>query len=135
MNSVCIVGNLTADPELRHTASGAAVCNMRIAVNDRRREGDEWVDVPYFFNVTAWSGLAERCAEWLTKGKKIGVTGKLTWREWESQDGQKRQTVEINAFNIDFLTPRGDTSMTLDTEPVTAPVFAGRANPDDDIPF
>ena len=135
MNSVCIVGNLTADPELRHTPSGAAVCNMRIAYNDRRKdETGNWSDVPYYFNVTAWGNTAERCSEWLSKGKKIGVTGKLTWREWESQDGTKRQAVEINAFQIDFLTPRSETPQQTSMED-SAPVFGGAASVDDDIPF
>jgi single-strand DNA-binding protein len=107
---------------------------MRIAVNDRRKDGDDWVDVAYYFNITAWGNLAERCAEWLTKGKKVGVTGKLTWREWESEAG-KRQAVEVNAFQIEFLTPRSESQQTLETAGVAAPVFGGSKPADDDIPF
>lgn len=136
MNQVAIIGNLTRDPELKHTPSGAAVCDMRVAVNDRRKDGDEWVDVPYFFNVTAWQTLGERCAQYLSKGKRVGVTGKLTWREWEASDGSKRQSVDIVAFAVDFLTPKGEegsssggSSSTYADEPrVDGPV-------DDDIPF
>ena len=109
MNAVQIIGNLTRDPELRHTPSGTAVCSLRIAVNDRQKRNEEWVEVPFYFDVTVWGKQGENCAQWLTKGKKIGVSGKLAWREWEAQDGSKRQAVEIVAAQfggVDFLTPK-----------------------------
>ena len=137
MNQVSLIGNLTRDPELRHTPSGTAVCNMRIAVNDRRKRGEEWVDVPYYFNVTVWGRTGENCAQYLVKGQKIGVQGKLTWREWES-DGATRQAVEIEVGmggNVDFLTKPGDGGNgSAPRETVAAP--AGQSTfPDDDIPF
>jgi single-strand DNA-binding protein len=136
MNSVTLIGNLTRDPELRQTPGGTSVCQMRIAVNDRKKDGDEWVDVPYYFDVVAWGRKAENCAQWLTKGKKIGVQGKLTWREWQAQDGTNRQSVEINAFEIDFLTPRdsdggGSSNQFVPTGGYSQD-FSGA---DDDIPF
>lgn len=136
MNSVNIIGNLTRDPELRHTPGGSPVCNMRIAVNDRRKVGETWEDVPYYFDVTVWGSQAERCAEYLAKGRKIGVSGKLTWREWESNEGAKRQAVEITAFQVDFLTPRdSDGGSPREQEYVGAGVSSGQLAPDDDIPF
>jgi single-strand DNA-binding protein len=140
MNSVCIVGNLTRDPELRHTPSGAAVANLGVAVNDRRKINDEWQDVPYFFDVTVWGNAADNCAQYLVKGNKVGIQGKLTWRQWEAQDGSKRSKVEIEALpgGVTFLTPKNGSggAYTPPGEPAGAdhaPDFAGGT--DDDIPF
>ena len=103
INSVVLVGNLTKDPELRHTPSGTAVTTLRLAVNDRIKRGEEWQDAAYYFDVTVWGRDAENCAQYLAKGRPVGVQGKLTWREWDAQDGTKRQSVEVTASNIQFL--------------------------------
>lgn len=103
INSVVLVGNLTRDPELRHTPSGTAVTTLRIAVNDRVKRGEEWQDAAYYFDVTVWGRDAENCEKYLAKGRPIGVQGKLTWREWDAQDGTKRQSVEVTASTIQFL--------------------------------
>jgi single-strand DNA-binding protein len=108
INSVVLVGNLTRDPELRHTPSGTAVTTLRIAVNDRVKRGEEWQDAAYYFDVTVWGRDAENCAQYLSKGRPVGVQGKLTWREWDAQDGTKRQAVEVTANNIQFLGGRAD---------------------------
>lgn len=102
MNSVHIIGNLTRQPELRFTPNGKAVTNMTVAVSDRFNKENT-----YFFDVVVWNKTAELCAEWLDKGKKVGVTGRLTTRTYEMQDGQKRKVTEIVADEIDFLTPKG----------------------------
>jgi single-strand DNA-binding protein len=106
INSVVLVGNLTKDPELRHTPSGTAVTTLRLAVNDRIKRGEEWQDAAYYFDVTVWGRTAENCAQYLAKGRPVGVQGKLTWREWEAQDGSKRQSVEVTANNVQFLGSR-----------------------------
>ena len=98
INSVVLVGNLTRDPELRHTPAGTAVTTLRIAVNDRVKRGEEWQDAAYYFDVTVWGRTAENCAQYLSKGRPVGVQGKLTWREWDAQDGTKRQSVEVVAW-------------------------------------
>ena len=103
INIVALVGNLTRDPELRHTPSGTAVTTLRIAVNDRVKRGEEWTDAAYYFDVTVWGRTAENCAQYLAKGRPVGVQGKLTWREWDAQDGTKRQAVEIIAENTQFI--------------------------------
>ncbi len=108
INSVVLVGNLTKDPELRHTPSGTAVTTLRVAVNDRVKRGEEWTDAAYYFDVTVWGRTAENCAQYLAKGRPVGVQGKLTWREWDAQDGTKRQAVEIIADNVQFLGSRTD---------------------------
>lgn len=146
MNSVHLIGNLTRDPELNHTAGGHAVCNMRLAVNDRYKDDSgQWTDRPYYFNVTVWGNHGEACAQYLVKGNKVGVSGKLTWREWEdASTGAKRQAVDITAFQVDWLTPKGERSERSGGEDDFVPAGAGTStaggdfdpgSSDDDIPF
>jgi single-strand DNA-binding protein len=110
INRVVLVGNLTRDPELRHTPSGMAVCSLRIAVNTRRKDGStgEWTEKPNYFDITVWGNQGESCAQYLAKGRPIAVDGRLEWREWDAQDGTKRQAVEIIADSVQFLGGRGD---------------------------
>jgi single-strand DNA-binding protein len=107
INRVVLVGNLTRDPELRHTPSGTALCKLRIAVNTRQKDGatGEWGDKPNYFDVTVWGSQGENCAQFLAKGRPVGIDGRLEWREWE-QEGVKRQAVEIIADNVQFLGSR-----------------------------
>jgi single-strand DNA-binding protein len=108
VNVVVITGNLTRDPELRHLGSGTAVCKLRVAVNSRRKDGQtgEWVDKPNYFDVTVWGAQGENCANYLNKGRPVAVEGRLDWREWEDQGGNKRQSVEIIANTVQFLGSR-----------------------------
>ena len=93
INRVIITGNLTSDPELRSLQSGTAVCKLRVAVNSRRKDqSGEWVDKPNYFDVTVWGAQGENCATYLSKGRPVAVDGRLDWREWEAQDGDKRQS-------------------------------------------
>ena len=109
INRVVLVGNLTKDPELRHTPSGTAVCSLRIAVNSRRRdESGQWVDKPNYFDVSIFGNQAESSAQYLSKGRPVGIDGRLDWREWEAQDGSKRQAVQIIAESVQFLGGRDD---------------------------
>ena len=109
INRVVLVGNLTRDPELRHTPSGTAVCNLRLAVNTRRKdETGQWVDKPNYFDITVWGNQGERCAQYLSKGRPVGVDGRLEWREWETPEGNKRQAVDVVADTVQFLGGRGD---------------------------
>ena len=104
INWVVLVGNLTRDPELRHMPSGTAVCKLRIAVNTRQKDAQgNWGDKPNYFDVTVWGNQGESCAQFLSKGRPVGVDGRLDWREWEAQDGTKRQAVEIIADSVQFL--------------------------------
>ena len=107
VNVVVITGNLTQDPELRHLGSGTAVCELRVAVNSRRKDGNEWVDKPNFFNVVVWGAQGENCAQYLSKGRPVAIEGRLDWREWEAKDGGgKRQAVQIVANTVQFLGSR-----------------------------
>jgi single-strand DNA-binding protein len=153
INVVVITGNLTQDPELRHTGGGTPVCELRVAVNSRRKDGatGEWVDKPNYFNVTVWGAQGENCANYLSKGRPVAVEGRLDWREWEAKDGGgKRQAVQIVANSVQFLgsrdgggggggngngfTPQTDTPAdTSDYD--AAPAGGGGGGGDDDIPF
>jgi single-strand DNA-binding protein len=109
INRVVLVGNLTRDPELRHTPGGTPVCSLRVAVNDRKRdESGNWVDAPNYFSISVFGNQAENCAQYLSKGRPVGVDGKLRWREWQAQDGTKREAVEVVADSVQFLGGRGE---------------------------
>jgi single-strand DNA-binding protein len=102
MGQVTIVGNLTDDPELRYTPNGAAVAKFRVAVNRRYKDqSGEWKDGDTsYFTVNAWRSLAENVAESLTRGANVIVVGRLQQRSWETQDGDKRTVIEIEADEV-----------------------------------
>jgi single-strand DNA-binding protein len=105
LNQVLLVGRLTRDPELRHTAGGTPVTNFTLAINKRYRDpSGELKEEASFINVVAWQKLAELCAENLRKGSPGLVEGRLTSRSWETQDGQKVNVVEVRARRVQFLT-------------------------------
>jgi single-strand DNA-binding protein len=146
INRVVLVGNLTRDPELRHTPSGTAICKLRVAVNSRQKDAatGEWGEKPNYFDVTVWGNQGESCAQYLSKGRPVGIDGRLDWREWEDkQTGQKRQAVEIIADSVQFLGSRGEGGgeqgqyiPSSDVAPDRGD-FAptGASATDDDIPF
>lgn len=160
INRVILVGNLTRDPELRNLPSGMAVLNIRLAVNTRRKDGQsgEWMDEPNYFNVTVFGNRGEALSRFLSKGSRIGVDGRLRWREWQAQDGAKREAIEIVADDIQMLDSRasgegggsyggsaGQSSgggRERPAQPAAAPAQANPSAPDpwagsddDDIPF
>ena len=107
INRVIITGNLTRDPELRSTAAArrSAACASRSTAAARTTTG-QWVDKPNYFDVTVWGAQGENCAQYLAKGRPVAVDGRLNWREWEAQDGAKRQSVDIIADSVQFLGSR-----------------------------
>ncbi|MDP3143136.1 MAG: single-stranded DNA-binding protein [Candidatus Omnitrophota bacterium] len=123
LNKVLLIGNLTRDPELRYTPSGVAVVNLRLAVNRRYRDkNQEQKEEVCFITVTAWDKQAEVCNQYLSKGRSIFVEGRLQSRSWETNDGQKRNVIDIRAERIQFLGPgKGATpSNAPETEDVTS---------------
>lgn len=104
INRVVLVGRLTADPELRALPSGAAVCELRLACNGVRKDADgEYVEKPNFFSVIVFGSQAESVHRYTSRGRRVGVDGRLRWREWETAEGLKRQTVEVVASSVQFL--------------------------------
>jgi single-strand DNA-binding protein len=146
INVVVITGNLTRDPELRNTSTGTPVCSMRVACNTRRKNNQtgDWEDKPNYFDVTVWGQQGENCAQYLQKGRPVAVNGRLEWREWEDQQGNKRQSVDIIANSVQFLgsrdgaenggrfTPQSDVPADTGDFQQTP---AGAGTSDDDIPF
>jgi single-strand DNA-binding protein len=140
INRVVLVGNLTRDPELRHTPSGTPVCSLRLAVNTRRKdETGQWTDKPNYFDITVWGQQGENCAQYLAKGRPVAIDGRLEWREWEAQDGSKRQAVEVVAESVQFLGGRGDGESSSYVPAGATAATGGDDFPssptDDDIPF
>ena len=105
MNKLVIIGNLVRDPESRVTQSGISVCTFTVAVNRRRQqEGQPEAD---FFRVTAWRGLADICAKYLAKGRKVAVVGSVSLHTYQS-NGETKASMEVNADDVEFLTPKGE---------------------------
>jgi single-strand DNA-binding protein len=125
MNKVMLVGNLTRDSELRHTNSGFPILEMGIAVNERRKNNQtgEWEDKPNFFNMKMLGERGEKIAQYLTKGKKIAVVGRLEYRAWETPAGEKRSVVEVVVEDLDFMSApgSGDNGSFRQERPAAAP--------------
>lgn len=123
-NRVELIGNLTRDPELRYTPNGAAVCTFGMATNRVYTTVDgEKKEEAEFHRLVAWRKLAEICGQYLKKGMKVFVSGRLQYREWEPQEGQKRKDAEISVDDMVILTPKAygeptATSDDLNIEPV-----------------
>jgi single-strand DNA-binding protein len=137
INKVMISGRLTKDPELRYTPSGVAVTTLRMAVNSSffSKDKEKREEVCYI-DVVAWRRQAETCVEYLRKGSPAFIEGRLQSRNWETQDGQKRSTIEVQADRVQFLEWAGDREKapaggSEQAPPRTAPP----AGEDDDIPF
>lgn len=124
LNKVFIMGNLTRDPELRYVPSGTAVASFTVAVNRvyTSQAGEKKEEVS-FIRVVVWGRRAEVCGEYLSKGSPVFVEGRLQSRSWEAQDGQKRNTIEVIADNVQFL--RGGTGEKGSGTAAKADVAAG----------
>jgi single-strand DNA-binding protein len=142
VNVAVITGNLTRDPEPRSTGGGTSVCQLRVAVNSRRKDADgEWVDKPNFFDVVVFGARAERCVQYLEKGRPIAVEGRLDWREWEAKEGGgKRQAMQIIADTVQFLGGRNgrgshESEAEGDRFPAATEARPVGAGVEEDIPF
>ena len=102
LNHVVLIGRLTRDAELKQTANGQAVCKFSIAVNRRRKNGDQWEDEANFFDIVVWGRQGESLNQYLLKGKMVGVDGELRQDRWQ-QDGQNRSKVEVVANYLQLL--------------------------------
>ncbi len=108
VNQVILMGNLTRDPELRQIPSGQSVCSFSLALNrSYKDQGGQWQEATDYIDVTAWGPLGERVSQYLTKGRRVLVQGRLQSRSWE-QEGQKRSKVEVLASDVTFLDGRGE---------------------------
>lgn len=139
MQKIFIIGNLTRDPDLRVTRDGIEVCSFTVAVNRRRREGkDQEAD---YFRVTAWRELGKNCKTYLAKGRKVSVVGSVSVSTYQAQDGSTRASMDVNADEVEFLTPKGETPAQQPAQPnvpqaVTSAPEGGYVEvEDDELPF
>ncbi|MBI4040769.1 MAG: single-stranded DNA-binding protein [Deltaproteobacteria bacterium] len=141
INKVILVGRLGQDPEIRHTASGTAVCNFSLATseywndkNNQKQERTEW------HRVVVWAKLAELCSTYLKKGRQAYIEGRLQTRQWEDKTGNKRYTTEIIASTVQFLGSAPEKSSSSETDfaqetPFIEEPAQEAAGSEDDIPF
>lgn len=146
INRVCVTGNLTRDPELRATQSGSQVLSFGIAVNDRRKNPStgEWEDYPNFVDCTMFGTRSEKIANYIAKGSKVAIDGKLRYSRWE-KDGERRSKLEVIVDEIEFMSRRDEHGCAVISTPTPAPVQPAatrKAAPvaaadvyDEDIPF
>lgn len=128
MNKIIIIGNLTGDPAIRTTRDGISVCDFTVAVNGRRKE-----DEAQFFRVSAWRQLGENCHKYLAKGRKVCVIGAVSAHTYQGNDGTTRVSLDIQASEVEFLSPAsGDSQQQSAPEP-KQPVYTPVTN--DDLPF
>ena len=145
MNKIILIGNLTRDPELRTTPSGVNVCDFTIAVNKRRYgQQQQQPGVPQsdadFFRITAWRQLGENCAKYLAKGRKVFVSGPLSARTYQANDGTTRVSLEVTADDVEFLSSRAEaeamgSSVPANNAGVTATSSGFTAVETDELPF
>lgn len=129
MNRVCLVGRLTATPELKTTQNGTAVTSFDLAV-DQFWNGEKTAD---FFTVVAWQKTAELAVQYLEKGRQAGVTGRLQTRKWQDKNGNPRSKVEIVADQLDFLGGRKDGEKPRQADPDLIPIE--KYENDEELPF
>lgn len=146
-NKIIIVGNLGRDPELRYTPQGTAVCSFSVATSEKRRDkGGDMQDITTWFRVTLWGKQAETASKYLTKGKPVYLEGRLRIEEWTDRDGNNRQSLEVNATDMQFIGTggrsdeyTGESAPDNDYDARSSSASAGDMNQsaptDDDIPF
>ena len=109
-NKVILLGNLTRDPEVRYTPNGSAVASFAVAVNRKYKQGDETKEEVSYIDITVWGKQAESCGQYLNKGDSVLIDGRLQQRRWETEDGQKRNKVEVVAERVNFMPKRSRSS-------------------------
>ena len=141
VNKVILVCHLGRDPEPRYTASGQAVCTLRVAVSERRKDGDGWKEHVEWLDVVTWGKTAENCGQYLKKGSQAYVEGRIQTREYDDKDGNKRRATEVVASQVIFLgggggsTGRDRQSQPKDDATTPATNTGGGGFIDDDLPF
>ena len=135
VNKVILIGNLGSDPEIRYTQSGTAIATFSLATTEKFKDKDGQVkEQTEWHRIVAWSRLAEVCGEYLHKGSKAYIEGKLQTRKWTDQNGNDKYTTEIIAREMKMLTPRGDGGGYQEPPPQGEP-HSGFSGTGEDVPF
>ncbi len=143
INRVVLVGRLTRDPELRALPSGTSVCSLRIACNSSRKDTDgEFVERPNFFDVSVYGAPGESVSNYMRRGSRVAIDGRLEWREWETAEQERRQAVSVVADTVQFLDSPGERAQSElsgaesgDGEAGRELVGVGVGGDDDDLVF
>ena len=141
LNKVMLIGNLGQDPEVRFTAGGLAICNFSIAINERKKDGEEWVEHVEWVRIACFGKTAENVGKYMEKGKSVHVEGKIQTRSYE-KDGEKKWSTEVIASNVLFLSGQGG-EQKQSASPAAKKSNGGKKPPqekdeafyDDDLPF
>ena len=131
MNRLTIIGNLTADPELRSTTSGISVCTFTVAVNRRGKKEQQETD---FFRVSAWRDLGDLCSKCLRKGRKVCVVGPVSVNAYQGRDGKTYASLEVNASEVEFLSPVGEAPKPEEPK-IDAKSGMEQVDPGEELPF
>ena len=145
LNKVMLIGNLGADPEIKYAANGNPIANLRLATSERRknREG-EWEDTTEWHRVVMFGKQAEACKDYLRKGSRVYIEGRIQTRSWEDQNGQRHYATEVIGFTMIMLDPRSQETSKVIPERQEAtssfntsqpPPASDSPTPDDDLPF
>ncbi|HEX9019887.1 MAG TPA: single-stranded DNA-binding protein [Nitrospirota bacterium] len=133
-NKVILLGNLTRDPEVRYTPNGIAVASFAIAVNRKYKQGDETKEEVSYIDIVVFGKQAESCGQYINKGDSVLIDGRLQQRRWETEDGQKRNKIEVVAQSVNFMPRRSSAGQggghAQQSEPAPEP-----AGDEGEIPF
>jgi single-strand DNA-binding protein len=141
INSCTFIGNLGKAPEVRYTQGGKAVCNLRLAVTERKKDGDDWRDATEWLDIVCFEKTAENAGQYLDKGSRIYVESRVQTRKWRDKEGKDRYSTEFVASRVMFLDSKGDKTA---EKPTSAPVTTSASTPNgsapadataDDLPF
>jgi single-strand DNA-binding protein len=136
VNKVILVGRLGTEPELRQTKSGFSVVNVRVATNERRKDGDQWVDHTEWHTVTMWGKVAENVSKYCTKGKQLYIEGRIQTRDFTDKNGIERKATEVVADQVKFLGDRSDSQARPSVPTNGHPrAGAGQQMADAEVPF
>lgn len=134
-NKIILVGNLGRDPELRYTPQGTPVCSFTVATNEKRKDrAGETQDFTTWFKVTLWGRQAETASQYLTKGRQVYIEGRLRLEEYTDRDGNKRQSLEVNATDIHFISSNRSEEAREGAKTTNQQAHEPDVS-DDDIPF
>lgn len=140
MNSVQITGRLGRDPEVRYSQGGEPICSLSVAVSGTKKAGDQWVEDATWVNVTVFGKQAESCGQFLAKGSRVGVSGRLVLEQWQDKKtDEKREKLKVVASDVVFLTPRSEAdSPSRPSSSTKSPATSATGDQgfaDDNLPF
>lgn len=135
VNKAILVGNLGKAPEVRYTQSGTAVCNLRLAITERRKDGDGWKDATEWLDVVLFGKTAENAGQYLDKGRQVYVEGRIQTREYKDKDGNQRRSTEVVADRLVFLGGNPEKGAAPSKAPASSAGEPMGADEEKDLPF